>query len=150
MYQIYHIKGIKIGCTTNVERRVKQQGYSEYEILETHSDIKVASKREKELQSIYGYDEKNVRTLYEQHYNFALKGVEAAKGLGAKTQIENKIGMFGYTKEERTKINTKNAPKGGLAQSQVLRECPHCGKVGKGNGMFTHFKICENKLNYAR
>jgi hypothetical protein len=39
MYYIYHIKGVKIGCSTQPKIRVKRQGYTEYEILETHNDI---------------------------------------------------------------------------------------------------------------
>jgi hypothetical protein len=55
MYYIYHIDGIKIGCSTEPKRRVMSQGYSDYEILETHTDIYEASKREMELQLQYGY-----------------------------------------------------------------------------------------------
>jgi len=55
MYYIYHISNVKIGCTTNPKRRVKEQGYTEWEILETHECIDTASKREQELQKQYGY-----------------------------------------------------------------------------------------------
>jgi hypothetical protein len=55
MYYIYHIVGTKIGCTNNIERRMKQQGFTEYEILEKYEDIDMASKRERELQKQYGY-----------------------------------------------------------------------------------------------
>jgi hypothetical protein len=54
-YYIYHIKGVKIGCSDEPELRVNKQGYTEYEILETHTDIMVASNREIELQKQYGY-----------------------------------------------------------------------------------------------
>ena len=56
MYSIYHIPGVKIGCSKRVEQRVKEQGYSKYELLEVHSDIDTASLREKELQKEYGYE----------------------------------------------------------------------------------------------
>ena len=110
IYHIYHIPGVKIGCSLNPKRRVKQQGYSEYEILETHTDIYVASKREKELQNQYQYVEKCIKTDYAQQLEFARKGQEACrgkKGKGAEYQIKNKIGMFGYSKEERLAINTR-------------------------------------------
>ena len=55
MYTIYHIEGKKIGCSDDVEFRVKSQGYNEYSILEQHSDIYIASKRELQLQKEYGY-----------------------------------------------------------------------------------------------
>jgi len=107
MYYIYHIPNIKIGCSTQPKERVERQGYTEFEILETHTDIYKAAKREKELQKKYGYVEENVHTDYVQHYEYGKSGREAAKGLGAKTQIRNKIGIFGYSKEERLELNTK-------------------------------------------
>lgn len=55
MYTIYHIPGVKIGCSTQAEIRVKKQNYSEFEILEEHIDIYKASDREIELQKQYGY-----------------------------------------------------------------------------------------------
>jgi hypothetical protein len=54
-YHIYHIEGIKIGCSDNPKKRVKVQGYTQYTILETHDDIITASNREIELQKEYGY-----------------------------------------------------------------------------------------------
>jgi len=54
-YYIYHIEGIKIGCSINPKQRVKRQGYSKFEILEEHYDIDMASFREKQLQIAYGY-----------------------------------------------------------------------------------------------
>ena len=55
-YWIYHIPGVKIGVSQKPECRVlKQQGFSEYEILEEHTNAKEVSKREIELQKQYGY-----------------------------------------------------------------------------------------------
>jgi hypothetical protein len=56
MYYIYHIPGVKIGCTNNLHRRLKtEQKANEFFILETHIDIYEASNREIELQKKYGY-----------------------------------------------------------------------------------------------
>jgi hypothetical protein len=55
MYYIYHIEGIKIGCTKNPHIRPKKQGYSNPIILEEHNDIYIASDREIQLQKEYGY-----------------------------------------------------------------------------------------------
>ena len=55
MYYIYHIPQVKIGCSTQPNKRVERQGYSNFEILETHTDIHIASQREIELQKEYGY-----------------------------------------------------------------------------------------------
>lgn len=109
MYYIYHIEGVKVGCTSNLNTRIKSQGFTNYEVLETHTDIDIASQREIELQKQYGYTEPG-RTSYKQHIEFGKAGQEACKGKpgkGAETQIKNKIGMFGYSKEERLAINTK-------------------------------------------
>ena len=55
-YYIYHIPGVKIGCTSNQEYRIKhQQQFNHWEILEEHTDIYLVSDREKELQRQYGY-----------------------------------------------------------------------------------------------
>lgn len=107
MYHIYHIPNVKIGCSTDPKQRVERQGYTKFEILEIHTDIYKAAAREKELQKKYGYIEENVHTNYVQHYEYGKKGRETAKGLGAQAQIKNKIGMFGYSKEERLELNTK-------------------------------------------
>ena len=59
-YKIYHIPGKKIGCTTNIKKRVQQeQGYKpgEYEILYETDDIGEASRAEKALQKDLGYKE---------------------------------------------------------------------------------------------
>ena len=55
-YYIYHIKGVKIGVSINPNRRVKNQGYDSFEILETHKDVIKVSEREIELQKQYGYN----------------------------------------------------------------------------------------------
>jgi len=55
MYYIYHIVGVKIGCSKNPKRRCKEQNASNWHILEIHTDDKIASKRERELQKEYGY-----------------------------------------------------------------------------------------------
>lgn len=60
MYYIYHIPGVKIGCTNNLERRIREQGFSDYELLEQHSDKFTSSNREKELQKQYGYRLDNI------------------------------------------------------------------------------------------
>ena len=57
-YYQYHIPGVKVGVTTNLEQRVhKQQGYypGEYEIIDTSEDIDFISKGEIIMQKCYGY-----------------------------------------------------------------------------------------------
>jgi NTP pyrophosphatase (non-canonical NTP hydrolase) len=57
-YKVYHILGKKIGCTTNVQKRVvDEQGFKpgEYEILFETDDIKEAANAERQLQKDLGY-----------------------------------------------------------------------------------------------
>ena len=58
MFYIYHIPTKKIGVTRNLNKRVTiAQGYKigEYEVLESSEDIDYISRRESELQRLYGY-----------------------------------------------------------------------------------------------
>lgn len=56
MYTIYHIPGVKIGCTKRTPKdRVRMQKYTNFEILEEHHDEFIAGNRELELQIQYGY-----------------------------------------------------------------------------------------------
>lgn len=54
-YYIYEIPGVKIGCSTQPKERVEKQGFTEYVILEEHTDIDIASERELILQKEKGY-----------------------------------------------------------------------------------------------
>jgi len=72
-YKIYHIPGKKIGCTTNIEKRVQdEQGYKagEYEILFETDNIEEASKAERSLQQDLGYkvDLKPYKELFKSNY----------------------------------------------------------------------------------
>ena len=56
IYYIYEIKGVKIGCTKDIERRQREQlKKGKMVLLETHSCIDKATKRETELQVERGY-----------------------------------------------------------------------------------------------
>ena len=72
-YKIYHIPGKKIGCTTNLKKRVEEaQGYKagEYEVLFETDDIKEASDAERTLQKDLGYklDIKPYKELFKSNY----------------------------------------------------------------------------------
>lgn len=56
MYYIYHIKGVKVGCTNDLKRRVEQiQGYKEYDILASTDNLTHASKLEIHFQEVFNY-----------------------------------------------------------------------------------------------
>jgi len=56
-HYIYEIFGRKIGATTDMKRRMKQQGVKEgeYRIIEEHTNAKTCSIREIELQKEFNY-----------------------------------------------------------------------------------------------
>jgi NTP pyrophosphatase (non-canonical NTP hydrolase) len=108
-YKIYHILGKKIGCTTNIKKRVEQeQGFKpgEYEILYETDDIGEASKAEKLLQKDLGYKEdlKLYKDLFKKNmskhssseatttYKVSVKNIDA-KFL-ADMEIETPYGKF--------------------------------------------------------
>jgi NTP pyrophosphatase (non-canonical NTP hydrolase) len=70
MYYLYHIPGVKIGVTTNLEERVeRQQGYNsgEYEVIMSTKDIDLISEKEISLQKALGY--RVDRQLYKDLHN---------------------------------------------------------------------------------
>lgn len=90
MYYIYHIPGKKIGCTKNPNSRLRQQNVDVYEILETHSDIHIASKREIELQKQFGYNVDKT-TYYNSTKEFKIENVKiAGKASATKSWKENR------------------------------------------------------------
>jgi hypothetical protein len=89
-YYIYHIQGKKIGCTKNPNSRLRQQNAKIYEILETHSDIHIASKREIELQKQYGY-KVDTCTYYDSIKEFKVDtAIKAGKASATKSWKENR------------------------------------------------------------
>ena len=69
MYYIYHIPGKKIGVTRDLNKRVTvTQGYKkgEYEVLDSSEDIDYVSRKELELQYLYGYkiDRRSYKSLF--------------------------------------------------------------------------------------
>ncbi len=73
-YKIYHIPGVKIGCTTSIQRRIiEAQGYKpgEFEILFETDNVAEASKVERTLQEDLGYkvDRKLYKDLFKKTMN---------------------------------------------------------------------------------
>ena len=105
MYSIYHIPGVKIGCTDNVDRRLEQQGYSNFEILEEHADVYVASDREIALQKQYGY--RVDRRPYWQTIGLCSNAGKIGGKIGGKINKENKTGLFGMNDTAKHKAVVK-------------------------------------------
>ncbi len=82
MYYIYEIPGVKIGCTSDFERRQKEQkNKGKMILLESYEDINKASERERELQRVKGY---GIDTT--SYFNVCNKLVPAAQTTEAKTK----------------------------------------------------------------
>jgi hypothetical protein len=99
MYYIYHIPNIKIGCTDNIERRIEQQGFTDYEILEEHIDIFRASNRELYLQKQYGYKIDNIPYFK----SVEQWGAKAGKIGGTNAQKTHKKLNIGFYTKDKTK-----------------------------------------------
>jgi hypothetical protein len=104
MYYIYHIPGVKIGCSTQPKQRVEKQGYNSFEILETHNDIDIASEREIQLQKQYGY--KVDRMLYKECVNRRPKWTKSQSDKGRATMIKNGFFNEWYKKGNASRIKS--------------------------------------------
>ena len=103
-YYIYHIPGVKIGCSNQPEYRVNKQGYTYFEILEKHSDIYKASEREIELQKEYGYDIDTVP--YYISKNNRKKFTKEESDRGRETMIKNGFFKEWYKKGVANRIRS--------------------------------------------
>ena len=139
-YYIYHIRGIKIGCTKNLIKRMREQGFTEWEILETHTDGWLAGDREIELQKEYGLPVDTV------HYMVALQN----SGFGSSEVA--RLGANALTHEQRVRLGKivgrmqKGKPKPyhvGL-NLQKQKVCHVCNKqVNAGNYERFHGDKCK-------
>lgn len=134
MYYIYHIEGIKIGCTKNYPSRCIEQGYTTYELLETHNNINTANSREQILQEEYGYGSDN-RT-----YIQAVSSYEKSKDVW-----HSAGGSAGKCNEWRIQHNTIISKKGVESNNKKVI-CPYCSKEGQSRAMKRwHGDNCKQK-----
>lgn len=142
MHYIYHIPGVKIGCTRQLEKRMADQGFSEWEILEQHEDGWHAGDREIELQIEMGYP---VDTC---HYMVALENRAKGRAKIPHSHFSEmgKIGGAIGGKKSSIIMNQKLTKEQRAVGFSTKVECPHCGKTG-GLGPMTrfHFENCKYK-----
>lgn len=157
MYYIYHIEGIKIGCSTNPKKRVKKQGYTEYTILEEYDNIITASIREKELQKEYGYK------VDSSDYYKQMKMVKAAtkpsirkkaiRNTNHKERAQKCIQTCNKLNWEWNKQGKKNIPV--LQYDKVgnfIKEYPSLKSASEAIGVSTGFmtSVCKGKRKTAK
>ena len=116
-HYIYEIFGRKIGATNDVERRMKEQKVKEgeYRIIEEHSNAKICSLRERELQKEFGYPEDRIeywKTLRWQKKSYTPEARKKAvantdwKASRAKINWEQKVAKMDYSNFTMTQCNT--------------------------------------------
>ena len=148
MYYIYHIPGIKIGCTSDLEKRMSDQGFTEWDILETHTDIYEVSDREIQLQKDYGLpvDTEPYYVTVEKR----LLATEAGHTTEAKAKRSqsllgntNGAGLKGIPKSEEWK--TKMDFGGNFNNKRVT--CEYCDHPPMNVGNYTrwHGDNCKHK-----
>ena len=130
MYYIYHISGVKIGCAEDVAVRTRKQNFTSYEILEEHTCIYEASKREIELQKEYGYKVDTI-PYWKAVENRHKWNSQTAKAAGSIRPA-----------------NTDNYREGGrIAMAKLAAKkitCEHCGKESNpGNHKQHHGDNCK-------
>ena len=147
-YYIYHIPGIKIGCTKSLNRRIKQQGYKDYEILETHTCISKASTREIELQKEYGYKVDFAR--YEHSSKIGkLTPEQCSKGGKAKApkHVKDRMSIIGSMSlpyfGQNDKLNMEQAQE--IRRLHKLKVPVNEIKVQFGVSQATIYRILQNK-----
>ena len=134
MYYIYHIPGVKVGCTKNYPERPKSQS-NIYELLETHTNINIANKREMELSIEYGYGW-NPSHSYIRMTKLAKLTFENCSAGGASTYNSGKL------KNIQKLSHTQTAP----CNKKI--KCPHCDKEGQKLAMKRwHFNNCKQKAS---
>jgi predicted RNA-binding Zn-ribbon protein involved in translation (DUF1610 family) len=159
-YYIYHVEGIKFGCTNDPKRRAKQTlkryGKVKFEVVEEFEDIGEASRREIELNERYDTADRKPYsdmvamregTKYhtgEQHHNF---GQDVA---GDKNPNYGNA----WSEEQRRHLSQMNSnpsedTRSKMRAAWIGREkiaCPHCGKesISRGNMNRWHFDNCKS------
>ena len=134
MYYIYHINGVKIGCTNNIIRRMSEQGFTEWEILEEHTDINLASSRERELQTQFGYPVD--RDLYSS---------SVRKGRKYFTKEEQQRGgllgsVQGTINLKKLTSNSEHQSKAVKSANSKIRTCKYCGHQGNAAPFYRHHR----------
>ena len=156
VYKIYHIPGIKIGCSNQIDIRIEYQGFNNYEVLETYTDIYEASKRETILQKQYGYNVDNIpyyKTIQNQKLSRGKKSrLLALKNRGNVNTVLSEMGKIGGKKTKESGKLLQSAILGGKVAGKIrakvnnsnILKCPKCGMENNvGNSKRWHFDNCK-------
>ncbi len=137
-FTVYHIPGIKVGCTTNIKARMKSNEkkytFKEFYILGSFDDIQIASDMEIYYHSKAGYKFSGF-SPYTQVYAACKKG------------RNNGGTMSGRTHSSKTKKLQSDVQ---LTLNETKETCPNCGFIGAGGSMKRwHFDNCGREDRHA-
>lgn len=138
MYYIYHIKGIKWGCTDNIKRRLKQQGYKSVDDVILEEDLDTAADLEKELNIKYGYpwrDDQDYRVILNAGKH-AYKNKERYKPSHTFSQKDCELG--GLTTGKKKGEKQQKARRNNVSKINIYRTCPYCNLTTRGIGYFRY------------
>ena len=121
MYYIYHIPGIKIGCTQHYPQRCIDQGFEDYELLESYDDGWLAGDVELKLQKEYGY------TIDSCHYMISIQNLKP------------------WNKESTHKGNVTKKSKGTLGKAWTLNR-----KLTIEQAEEIRYKYSNTKTSYKK
>ena len=131
-YVVYHIPGIKVGCTADFTKRMSDQGFSNWQILwQEEGDYE------------YGW------VAGDKEIEFQLEIFGKRDNLNHFQNARNNRPKFDGT--QRTYNLTKeNKSKGGITSSKIYMQkentCPHCNKTIKGFNYYKwHGENCKHK-----
>ena len=145
MYKIYHIPGVKWGCTKQkLQRRLWQQKAKLSDVTDVieENDLDKAADMERDFNIRDGYgwnDSRDYRNIIKRRKcswtdNDRLKGsIKGGKSAVETGQLKSVCSMGG-------KVGGKIA---GKLQSQKEYICPVCKKKGRGNRFVSHIKKCK-------
>lgn len=160
-YHIYHVVGIKYGCTNNLERRFKQtrKRYGQdvvIEVVESFDDIDEASSKEVELNRIYKTkDRKPYSKMVEMQKNITYREGEQHHNFGQDIS-GSKNPNYGnaWTDEMKQRISEANSNPSQETRTKMRAAwtrkekitCPYCGKqsISRSNMNRWHFDNCKN------
>jgi hypothetical protein len=151
-YTVYHIEGVKVGCTTELEKRLTDQGFSDCQILwQEQGDFEhgqIAGDIEIQYQlEIFGKrDNKN-------HYQNARRNrktfTNEERSRGGITQgqrnVESGLLRTNSLENKRKGITKIWHQAGAMAAASKIYSCPFCGRNNlKGNlALANHKKHCK-------
>jgi len=127
MYYIYHIPGVKIGCSMHPKKRVKSQGYTDFEILNKSEDKLLASELEIQLQKQYGYKIDRVKYHQGKYKSMGHKGGARCVELGH-TKTLQQIGSKIASSLPRTESQMQQAYKVQKIGASIAWEKPRTQK----------------------